>query len=412
MSSNTDLTRRKLLVTTGSAITFASVGGLAKADMGEKAEAEKAAAAAKETDKSFPDYVAWKDQDSMILHSSNTIETKRSAFGQSGITPLNRLYVRNNVNPPSEEIVKNPDEWSVTIEGVGSPKTLTVAELKNIGVKSVAMVLQCAGNGRAWFPHEPSGTQWEVGAAGCVVFTGVPVKDLLEHLGGMEDGAKYMTSTGGEEIPEGLDPNTIIVERSVPAEASEEAILAWEVNGEPLPLAHGGPLRMVIPGYIGINNIKYVKKVAFTEEQSPANIQQNSYRWSDVGVKGSPEHESIWETPPKSWINTPSDPDTPVKAGKVLISGVTFGGTSKTKKIEVSVNGGKDWQEAKLVGIDLGKYAWQEFQLSVDLKPGEYELVSRATNESGDTQPEERRENNRGYLNNSWRDHGVKITVA
>src|SRR5699024_6533698 len=120
-----------------------------------------------------------------------------------------------------------------------------------------------------------------------------PVKKVLEALGGMDSDAKYMTGTGGEEIPEGIDPDTVRVERSVPLEAVEDALLAWEINGEPLPLAHGGPLRMIVPGYIGINNIKYVKKLAFTEEQSSANIQQNSYRWTEVGVKGSPEYDSI-----------------------------------------------------------------------------------------------------------------------
>src|SRR5699024_7711881 len=150
-----------------------------------------------------------------------------TAFGQSGITPVNRLYVRNNVNPPSNDIVEDPDAWEVEIAGVDSPKTLTVAELKQLGTTSVAMVLQCAGNGRGWFPHEPSGTQWETGAAGCVVFTGVPVKKVLEALGGMDSDAKYMTGTGGEEIPEGIDPDTVRVERSVPLEAVEDALLAW-----------------------------------------------------------------------------------------------------------------------------------------------------------------------------------------
>ena len=88
------------------------------------------------------------------------------------------------------------------------------------------MVLQCSGNGRAYFPSNPSGTQWTVGAAGCVIFTGVPVKTLLEHVDGMDENAKYMTGTGGEPIPEGLDPNTIQVERSMPLEAIDNALLA------------------------------------------------------------------------------------------------------------------------------------------------------------------------------------------
>ena len=159
-------------------------------------------------------------------------------------------------------------------------------------------------------------------------------------------------------------------------------------------------------------SVKYVKKLAFTEDQSSAKIQQTSYRWSPVGVKGTPEHDSIWESPPKSWVTYPADPDESVDAGKVQITGVAIGGMSAASKIEVSVDGGKNWHEAEFYGVDMGPYAWRGFVYETELDAGDYELACRVTNEDGDTQPEERRENNRGYLNNSWRDHAVKITVA
>jgi len=171
-------------------------------------------------------------------------------------------------------------------------------------------------------------------------------------------------------------------------------------------------LRMIVPGYTGVNNVKYIKQLAFTKEQSPANIQQNSYRMSPVGVSGNPEHDSVWENPPKSWINYPADPEQSVKAGKVTISGVAMGGMSEAEKIEVSTNGGKDWQEAEFIGPDLGKYAWRAFALVADLSAGEHQLASRVTNDDGQTQPEERVENNRGYINNSWRDHMVTVKAA
>lgn len=406
-----DLVRRRLLAASSGVVALAGSTRVALADLpGQENAAAPAEKVAKET--ALPDYAAWKDADSLIVHSANTIETKRSAFGQSGITPLDRLFVRNNVTPPPADIVKDPDAWTVEIEGTGSPAQLTLAELKTMGLENVPMVLQCSGNGRGFFPHKPSGTQWTVGAAGCVIFTGVPVRALLEHVGGIQDGMEYMTGTGGEAIPEGIDPNTVLVERSVPVAAVEHALLAWEINGEPLPLAHGGPLRLVVPGYLGVNNVKYLKRLAFTKEQSPANIQQKSYRFSPIGVSGTPEYESIWESPPKSWINSPSDPDQSVPAGRVMISGVAMGGMSAPKTIEVSVDGGQSWQDAAFVGPDLGPYAWREFVFITDLSPGTYELASRTTNEAGDSQPEERRENNRGYINNSWRDHMVRVTVA
>lgn len=398
--------RRRMLVGTGGLVALTGLGGIARADSAGEKHFKPSDA------KPLPEYANWKNADSMIVHSPNTIELKRSAFGDSVITPSNRLFVRNNVTPPSEEIVKDPDAWTLDVKGVKNPRSFTVGELKAMGVQALPMVLQCSGNGRAWFPHNPSGTQWTVGAAGCVIFTGVPVKKLLEAVGGMEDGMVYMTSTGGEEIPAGLDPDSIKVERSVPISAMEDAILAWEMNGEPLQLAHGGPLRIIIPGYTGVNSIKYIKQLAFTKEQSSAKIQQTSYRFSPVGVSGAPEHDSIWEMPVKSWITSPLKEDGTVKAGRVQITGVAMGGMTAATGVEVSVDGGKNWQKAEFIGPDLGPYAWRQFVLSTELSAGSHELASRATNEAGDVQPEERPENNRGYVNNGWRDHMVKVTVA
>lgn len=411
MNELTNPSRRRMLASSGGVVALAGLGGIGAASAQSTAPASGTAPAAGAA-KPLPEYAKWKDAESVIVHSANTIETKRTAFGSSVITSTDRLFVRNNVSPPPADIVKDPDSWTLQVSGVGAPRSITVAELKTLGLQALPMVLQCSGNGRAWFPSKPSGTQWTVGAAGCVVFTGVPVSAVLEAVGGMADGMVYMTSTGGEEIPAGLDPKTVMVERSVPISAVKDAILAWEINGEPLPLAHGGPLRIIVPGYTGVNSVKYIKHLAFTKEQSQANIQQTGYRFAPVGSKGAPTHASIWEMPPKSWINYPSDEKQQVKAGRVQISGVAMGGMSAAKTIEVSLNGGKDWQPAKFVGPDLGPYAWREFVLSAKLKPGTHELASRTTNEAGQTQPEERLENNRGYINNSWRDHMVSITVA
>ena len=216
--------------------------------------------------KPLPAYVSWKDANSVIVHSATTIETKRSAFGSSVITPAEQLYIRNNLPAPDAAIVADRDAWEVSVEGVKSPSKLSVRELKTMGLETVAMVLQCSGNGRGFFPNKPSGTPWKVGAAGCVVWSGVPVRAVVDALGGMAEGMRYMTGTGGEKLPEGLDPKTIIVERSVPAKAMADALLAWEMNGASISLAHGGPLRLIVPGYTGVNNIKYIKRLAFTAE--------------------------------------------------------------------------------------------------------------------------------------------------
>ena len=388
--------RRRLLLGSAGAMAAVSVLGftpLAKA----------------EEPKSLPDFAAWKERNALIIHSANTMETERGAIGSGVVTPSDRLFVRNTLPAPPEQIAADPDAWEVRIEGVKNPKTLTVGELKQMGITTVASVLQCSGNGRAFFPHGASGTQWSVGAAGCVLWTGVPLKDVVDALGGPAEGARYITGTGGETLPDGLDPKTVIVERSVPTRAMDSALLAWEMNDEPLPVTHGGPLRMVVPGYYGVNNVKYVKNVAFTESQTDAKIQASGYRIRDVGVSGAPDQPSMWEMNVKSWVTAPLERG---RKGRNMIYGVAFGGTVALDKVEVSVDGGESWKQARFLGPDLGPYAWRPFVLAADLDAGEHRIVSRATDAEGNTQPEGRTDNERGYGHNGWKDHGVTVAVS
>ena len=357
----------------------------------------------------LPDYVAWKDADAMIVHSPETLETVRGAIGTGIVTPNDEVYIRNNLPAPDESIVADRDAWEVTFEGLAEPMSLTVGQLKTVGVETIATVLQCSGNGRKFFEHEASGSQWETGAAGCIIWSGVPVRDLVSMMGGVTEGMNWLTGTGGEEIPEGLPPETIQVERSVPVDMMETAILAWEMNGEPIPLAHGGPLRLVIPGYYGVNNVKYLKRLAFTAEESPAKIQQTGYRIRPVGESGDPSQPSMYEMSVKSWITGPL---MDAATGKVQIHGVAMGGTSAVEKVELSLDGGETWAEAPFVGPDLGPYAWRPFVVIADLEAGTHTLASRAMNATGDVQPEDFPPNERAYGHNGWRAHAVDVTVS
>jgi len=401
--SNTDvqaepiqLSRRRLLL--GSAGAMASVSLLGFSPLTRAEEP-----------KTLPDYVKWKNANEVIVHSANTIETERGAIGSGVVTPSDKLYVRNNLPAPNEQIVADRNAWKVSIKGVNDPQTLTIADLKDMGIETVTTVLQCSGNGRAFFEHGPGGTQWGTGAAGCIVWTGVRLRDVVEKLGGVKAGMNYITSTGGESLPAGLDPKTIQVERSVPTRALDQALLAWEMNDDPMPLAHGGPLRMVMPGYYGVNNVKYVEQVAFTEDQSEAKIQTSGYRIRPIGDKGAPGQPSMWEMPVKSWVTAPLSN---TNKGRNMIHGVAFGGINAVAKVDVSIDGGKTWKQARFLGPDMGRYAWRPFVLATDLSPGEYRIVSRATDSEGNTQPPNRTENERGYGNASWKDHGVSVTVG
>ena len=361
--------------------------------------------------KPLPAYIAWKDPAAMIVHSTNTVETRRHAFGTSVVTPNEMVYIRNNLPPPSFDIVADRDSWQMSVEGVKNSRKFSVGELKSLGLETVAMVLQCSGNGRGMFPVRPSGTPWQVGAAACVIWSGVPVRLLADTLGGVTNGMVYMTGTGGEKTPDGLDPKSVMVERSVPIAAMADALLAWEMNGVPISLAHGGPLRLIVPGYNGVNNVKYLARLAFTQAQSDAAIQKTGYRLSPPGEKGDPSQPSIWEMAAKSWINSPGPESGPLRAGKVQIKGVGFGGMQAVKAIEVSADSGKSWKPARLVGPDLGKYAWRQFVFSIDLAAGAHTLMCRTIDSLGVVQAENRIENTGGYSNSSWRDHAVKVVV-
>ena len=138
----------------------------------------------------------------------------------------------------------------------------------------------------------------------------------------------------------------------------------------------------------------------------------HGYRITPPGAKADPAQPSAQEMTVKSWINSPSGEGGAPTAGLMQLQGVAFGGLNAVKKVEVSIDGGKSWREARLVGPDMGKYAWRQFVLSARLPAGNYMLASRATDVAGNVQPETRGENVSGYNNTSWVDHAVKVTVT
>ena len=363
-----------------------------------------------ENTKGLPDFIDWKDRSALIVHSNKGIETHRSAIGESLITPNRNVYIRNNMPTMTDEQIGNRKNWKVSIEGVKNPKTFTLAELQKLGHTTMATILQCSGNGRGFFKHKPRGSQWKTGAAACIFWTGVPMKTVVDACGGISGDSVFMTSEGVDHVPTGLDPKKAMIARSVPKKVYKDAMLAWEMNGVPVPNAHGGPLRMITPGYFGINNVKHLGKVAFTSQESSVKYMKKSYRISPIGKKGS-QYPSCWEMPVKSWITRPTDETGTVKAGKVQIVGVAMGGTRKVKSVKVSVDGGSSWKKAKFIGPDLGKYAWRQFVFETTLTSGKYNIASLASN-GKDKQPELRMENRRGYAHNGWKDHSVNITVV
>jgi DMSO/TMAO reductase YedYZ molybdopterin-dependent catalytic subunit len=341
------------------------------------------------------------------------LETRRSKLGVAAITPIELFFVRNNLPRPDASILTNRDAWRLEVAGVGVPQTVTLGELKQLAMQTITSVVQCSGNGRKFYEHGPSGSSWATGAAGCAMWTGVRVADLIEKLGGPLARAKFLTSTGGEVLPEGIDPLSAVVERSIPLEKGlQDCLLAWEMNGVPIPLTHGGPLRLIVPGYYGCNQIKYVKRLSCTPVETEAKIQKSGYRYRAIGESGTPEHPSMWRMNVKSWVNGPGADSEPVLHGKVQFHGVALSGERGVERVEFTLDDGVTWAPARFLGPPLGPNAWRPFTFEAELSAGTHVVATRATDANGDQQPPQRGANERGYGHNGWRDHALTLDVV
>jgi hypothetical protein len=254
----------------------------------------------------------------------------------------------------------------------------------------MSMVLQCAGNGRRFFEHESEGPDWGIGAVGCVNWTGVSMKRVVAALGGIDRQARYATATGGEPLNPLLDKIfSMRVERSI-------------------PLRHGGPLRLIVPGYFGVNQIKYLRTLAFTSDQSDADIMRNQYRYRPVGEAAEPTQQTTWAMSAKSWIWPVG---TSALHRSTTLRGVAFGGLEPIAQVEITWDDGSHWRQVAFSDTDMGPYAWRHFEFQLDLAPGMYRVASRATDTAGRQQAEWRTPNAGGYGNASWRDHAVQVSV-
>lgn len=319
-------------------------------------------------------------------------------------TDVERFFVRCNLPLPA---VDDPGSWRVGVAGVARPAVLTVAELRRrFEHVIVRAVLQCAGNGRRHLDTPVDGSQWATGAAGCADFGGVRVADVAEACGGVVDAARFLTATGGERAPV---PGAR-VERSVPlAKGLGDGLLALEMNGEPLTVAHGAPVRLLVPGYFAVNSVKHVAVVSFTASESDADIMRSRYRIAPPGRAQAPHQPTCWAMPVKSWITAPAPGW--VKAGEVVVSGVAFGGEVPVALVEVSVDAGRTWVVADLDPPDSGPFAWQGFRHGFAARAGTLVVVSRATDVEGRRQPERSAPNEGGYALNGWAEPAVALEV-
>ncbi len=326
-------------------------------------------------------------------------ETPLALLREARVTSKARLYVRNNQDlDGAMELNRGAEGWRVTLAAAGGGLELTLPDLRAYPQHETEMVLQCSGNSRGRFGgvSPVSGSRWQDGAVANVVFGGALLRDVLGDVfrGVAPDplkGARYLTARGAGTVHEDDLPP---FERSVPlADVLDTALLALTLNGEPLPALHGGPVRLVLPGYYGVNNVKWSTRLSCDAEPTQNLYQTEKYRLPKNPLRPGDPFEATAENSVPSWrmklktlLWRPLVGET-LRAGPIALGGVAWSdGRSRVVRVEVSCDRGVNWQGAALDSSE-SPYAWSAWSLTLPFTPGEHEVWVRATDDQGNTQP-------------------------
>jgi sulfite oxidase len=328
------------------------------------------------------------------------------------LTPTPSFFVRSHFGPPALDRNR-----AVSVEGLVTTKlTLTAADLKKTFPEtSVTAVLQCAGNGRALHVPRVPGLQWEHGAMGQATFTGVRLRDVLQKAGLGAESSKgtHLHVLGADTPPK---PQTPAFLRSIPIERALDpnTLIAYRMNGEDLTLAHGAPLRLVVPGWAGDHWVKWLVKLAVEKDEAKGFYMATAYRMPKTkvapGATVPPEDMRPATTfPIKSIVASPAN-GARVAKGPQKVRGIAFSGEAPIAKVEVSLDDGKTWQQAKLEG-EPGVGRAVVFEHRFDrAEAGRASALVRATDRKGNVQPQNADWNPSGYFWNGW--HSVSWEVT
>ena len=335
------------------------------------------------------------------------------------ITSNTHHFIRNNGLVPERARNQDANGWRLTVDGeVEHPLELTLDQLKSrYPNRREALVLECGGNGRAGFYPPASGNQWTLGAVGCALYTGVCLRDVLEDAG-LKSTAVYLAYYG-EDTHLGGDSDTAVISRGVPiAKALDEhTLLAWAMNGEPLPAQHGFPLRLVASGFPASVSGKWLRRLWVRDRvHDGPKMTGYSYRVPKHPVSPGtevPEADMviIEAMPVKSVITYPATGISHVAGTPLSLRGHAWCGKGPVEAMHLSVDFGATWVPA-LLAEPRNPFAWQRWEASVSFPmPGHYEVWARATDHQFRMQPMIAPGwNPRGYLNNAM--HRIAISVT
>jgi sulfite oxidase len=343
-------------------------------------------------------------RDELIVHEQEPFnaETDRGSL-ISSVTATDAFYVRGHGTVPELD----PNAWRLHVDGlVERQLNLSLETLREAFVeRTLTATLQCAGNRRAGLiavRDIPGEAPWGPGATGTATWTGVALADVLALAGPLGDAA-HVGFEGADTSPEAKPAQ--LFGGSVPLDKARrpEVLLAWAMNGRPLPPVHGAPVRVVVPGYIGARSVKWLTRIELRSEPWPGYFQDVVYRLLPPEQTPGPGiGMPLGLVALNSDVLAPHD-GAEVRAGQVEVRGYAFaGGDRHVARVDVSTDDGHSWRQAELLD-DLGRWAWRHWSITLDLPPGEHEILVRAWDSSAATQPEDEAAlwNPKGYVNNA-----------
>jgi len=337
----------------------------------------------------------------MIVRSARPLDLEMPIEGFSDyITPINHFFVRSHVYTPRVDL----GQWHLTVDGeVANALTLTMDDLRRMPSVELVSVLECAGNGRSFYEPSMPGLQWGHGAVGNGRWRGVRLADVLKRAGLKASPREVLFN--GADTPLGTMPD---FQRSIPiAKALHPAtLLAYEMNGETLPVEHGFPLRLVVPGWAADSWIKWVTSMTVLNREHDGFWMARAYRHPGVAVQpGRPvppeQMQPVTSLRVKSVIATPRDGLTIAKVGEPFtISGAAWSGDAgPVTGVDVSVDSGRTWSAATMRRDQRTEYGWRVWQYGwTPPREAYYTIFARARDAAGNTQPLDQEWNPSGYV--------------
>jgi sulfite oxidase len=352
----------------------------------------------------------------LVVHTEQPFnaETGPAALAEGALTATDAFYVRGHGPVPEFD----PAAWRLHVDGlVERQLELSLATLREaFREREVCATLQCAGNRRAGLVairDIPGEAPWGPGATGTATWTGVALADVLEIASPLREAA-HVGFEGADLCSQAKPPERFGGSIPLDKACRPELLLAWAMNGEPLPPVHGAPLRVVVPGYIGARSVKWLERIEVRSKPWQGYFQRVAYRLlPEDGTPGPGAGMPLGLVALNSDVLSPSDGET-VAAGPVEVRGYAFaGGERHVARVDVSLDGGASWSQAELLE-DLGRWAWRHWRITLDLAPGEHEIVVRAWDSSAATQPEDEAAiwNPKGYVNNARPRVRVRATAT